>query len=61
MKKPPLFQVIARLKPLALDQQIHHLRALVKAEPPHSIRRNELQSILSGKLLKQLKRENKAA
>lgn len=61
MKKPPLFQVISRLKPLSLDQQIHHLRALVKQEPLYSIRRNELTSLLRGKLQRQLRKEIKAA
>ncbi len=62
MSKPtPIHLVVARLKPLSLVQQIHHLRALVALERVHSVRRNELLSILEGKLLKQLKREARAA
>lgn len=62
MRKPtPLHIVIARLKPLALHHQIAFLRSAVAAEPLYSIRRNELQSLLQGKLTKQLRRENRAA
>lgn len=61
MKSTPIHLVIARIKPLSLAQQIHHLRALVALERPYSVRRNELQSILDGKMLKQLKRENRSA
>ena len=61
MKPTPIHLIVARLKPLALAQQIHHLRALVALERPYSVRRNELQSLLDGKMLKQLKRENRAA
>lgn len=59
MKRQPIHQVIARLKPLSLTQQIHHLRALVQAEPLFSIRRNELESLLRGKMDKQLRKEIK--
>jgi len=55
----PIHIIIARIKRLALPHQIAHLRALVAAEKPHSVRRNELQSLLEGKLLKQLKAENR--
>jgi hypothetical protein len=59
--KPPIHIVCARIKRLSLPQQIHHLRALVAQEKPYSVRRNELQSLLEGKLLKQLRRESRAA
>jgi len=61
MNGPPIHVVYARIKRLSLPQQIHHLRALVAAEKPYSVRRNELQSLLEGKLLKQLRRESRAA
>lgn len=62
MSKPtPIHMVIARIKPLSLPQQIHHLRALVALERPHSIRRNELLSLLEGKMTKQLRKETRAA
>lgn len=61
MKPTPIFLICARLKRLPLHHRIAHLRALVAAELPHSVRRNELQSLLEGCLLKQLKREVRAA
>jgi hypothetical protein len=59
--KPPIHIVCARIKRLSLPQQIHHLRALVAQEKPFSVRRNELQSLLDGKVLKQLRKENRNA
>lgn len=61
MKPTPIHLILARIKPLALHQQIHHLRALVALERPYSVRRNELESLLRGKLEKQLRKENRAA
>ncbi len=61
MKPTPIHLVVARLKPLSLPQQIYHLRALLKLERIHSVRRNELQSLLDGKMIKQLRRESRAA
>lgn len=60
MKPTPIHLVISRIKRLALPHQIAHLRALVALERPHSIRRNELQSLLEGKLFRQLRAENRA-
>ena len=61
MKPTPIHLIVARIKPLSLAQQIYHLRSLVALERPYSVRRNELQSLLDGKMLKQLKREGRAA
>lgn len=61
MKPTPIHLVIARIKPLSLPQQIHHLRALVALERPYSVRRNELESLLRGKMEKQLRKESRAA
>lgn len=61
MKETPIHLVCARIKRLSLPQQIHHLRALVALEKPYSVRRNELQSLLTGKLTRQLRKENRAA
>ena len=61
MKPTPLHIIVARMKRLPLHHQIAHLRALVAQERPFSVRRNELQSLLTGKLTKQLKREARAA
>jgi len=60
-KATPIHVIVARLKPLPLHHQIAFLRSLLKAEKPFSVRRNELQSLLDGKMLKQLKKENRAA
>lgn len=61
MKPTPIHMILARIKPLSLAQQIHHLRALVALERPYSVRRNELESLLRGKLQKQLRKETRAA
>lgn len=61
MKPTPIHIVINRLKRLPLHHQIAHLRSLVATERPYSVRRNELQSLLDGKMLKQLRKENRAA
>jgi hypothetical protein len=60
MKPTPLHIIVARIKRLPLAHQIAHLRALVACEKPYSIRRNELESLLVGKMTKQLKRENRS-
>ena len=57
--KPAIHEIIRRIAGLPLRIQIDQLRALVAAEKPHSVRRNELQSLLDGKVLKQLKAENR--
>lgn len=61
MKQTPIHIIVARLKRIALPHQIAFLQSLLKLEKPHSVRRNELQSLLDGKMLKQLKKENRAA
>jgi hypothetical protein len=61
MKPTPIFVIVARLKPLSLPHQIAHLQALVRLEKPFSVRRNELESLLRGKMTKQLRRESRAA
>lgn len=61
MKPMPIHLVIARMKPLSLAQQIHHLRALVLLEKPYSVRRNELESLLRGKMERQLRKESRSA
>jgi hypothetical protein len=59
--KTPLHIVVSRMKRLPLNHRIAHLRALVAVEKPYSVRRNELQSLLEGAILKQLKKESRAA
>lgn len=59
MKPTPIHLVCSRIKRLALPHRIAHLKALVANEKPYSVRRNELQSLLDGAMLKQLKKENR--
>lgn len=60
-KQQPLHLIISALRKMTLDEQVSRLCAMVAQEKLHSVRRNELQSILEGKRLRQLKRENRAA
>lgn len=57
MKPTPIHLIVSRLKVLPLHHQIAHLQALVRTEKPYSVRRNELESLLAGKIQKQLRRE----
>lgn len=61
MKPTPLHLIVARLRKMRLEEQISRLRVMVALERPYSVRRNELESILVGKVTRQLKRESKAA
>jgi hypothetical protein len=61
MKAIPIHIVTNRITRLPLAHQIAHLRALVAAEPPRSIRRGELESLLKDKVTRQLKKESRAA
>lgn len=56
-----LHQLIARMKRLPPQHRIAHLRSLVAAEKPYSHRRTELEDLLQVEVLKQLKREIRAA
>lgn len=59
MKPTPLHLIVSRMRCLPLHHQIAHLRALVALERPYSVRWGELQSLLEGKLTKQLRVENR--
>lgn len=61
MKQTPIHIIVARLKRLPLIHQVEHLQTLVAAEKPQSVRRNELQSLLEGKMFRLLRKENRAA
>jgi len=61
MKPTPLHMIVSRLRKMRLEEQISRLRVMVALEKPFSLRRNELESILVGKVTRQLKRESKAA
>ncbi len=57
----PIYTILIIIARLSLPLQIHTLRKLVALERPYSVRRNELQSLLAGKILKQLRKESRAA
>lgn len=58
MKKPdPIYLIVSRLKRMPLHERIAQLRKMVEAERPRSVRRNELQSLLSGAVTKQVRTE----
>lgn len=61
MKPIPLHIIVAGLKGMPLHLQIADLRKRLAVERPFSVRRNELESMLQGKLLKQLKKESRSA
>ena len=61
MKPPPLHLIMARLRKMRLEEQISRLRVMVALEKPYSVRRNELESILVGKVTRQLRKESRAA
>ena len=56
-----LHQIITRMKRLPVQHRIAHLRALLSVEKPYSQRRCELEDLLQVEVLKQLKRECRAA
>lgn len=56
-----LHQLIARMKRLPPQHRIAHLRSLVAAEKPYSHRRTELEDLLQVEVLKQLRKEIRAA
>ena len=62
MTKPiPLYLIVARLRRMTLEDQVSKLRVMVALEKPYSVRRNELESLLQGKVTRLLRRESRAA
>lgn len=57
----PLHTIVIRLKRLPLRHQAAHLKALIDAEKPRSIRRGEMEVMLKDVNLRRLKRERSAA
>ena len=57
----PIFTILRRMKPLPLAHQIAHVRHLVAQEKPRSVRRGELEALLKQLMLRQLRKENRAA
>lgn len=56
-----IFEIVAKCKRLPLPDQIAFLRGELRKCPPYSVRHNEISSLLQGKMVKQLKREVRAA
>ncbi len=62
MTKPiPLYLIVSRLRRMSLEDQVSWLRKAVALEKPFSVRRNELESLLQGKVTRLLRRESRAA
>ena len=57
----PLHTLVTRLKRLPLQHQAAHLKALIDAEKPRSIRRGELEAMLKDVNLRRLKHEKRSA
>jgi hypothetical protein len=57
----PLHNIITRMKRLPLRHQAAHLKALIDAEKPRSIRRGELEAMLKDVNLRRLKSEKRSA
>jgi hypothetical protein len=61
MKTTPLHLIVARLRRMPLEEQVSKLIVMVALEKPYSVRRNELESLLQGKRIRQLRKESRAA
>ena len=61
MKQTPLHMIVSRLRKMPLHEQITRLRVMISLEKPYSVRRNELESLLQGKVTRQLRKEGRAA
>lgn len=61
MKPKPVYRVLRDIKVLSPFHQACHLRGLIASEKRRSIRRGELEEALKELMLKQIKRENRAA
>lgn len=59
--KPSIHEVLRRIQRLTLAHKAAHLAALVKIEPPRSIRRRELETALKDIRTRQLRKESRAA
>jgi hypothetical protein len=55
MKPTPIHLIVSRLKRMHLNDRVEELVRLVALEKPHSIRRNELLSLLEGAKRRQIK------
>jgi len=61
MKSTPIAVILRRIRPLAKQHQVAHLRGIIASEPKRGIRRHELEAALKDIINKQLKRECRVA
>lgn len=59
--KTPIHEIVRRMKRFPLAHQAAHLKALIDAEKPRSIRRGELEAMLKDVNLRRLKQERRSA
>lgn len=57
----PLHTIVTRMRRLPLAHQAAHLKALIDAEKPRSIRRGELEDMLKDVRTRLIRKENRAA
>jgi hypothetical protein len=57
----PLHTIMTRMKRLPLRHQAAHLKALIDAEKPRSVRRKELEAMARDVMLRRLKSEKRSA
>jgi hypothetical protein len=57
----PLHAIVSRMKRLPLRLQAQHLKVLIDAEKPRSIRRGELEAMLKDVNIRRLKHEKRSA
>ena len=57
----PLHVMIRRMQRLPAKHRIAHIKSLLAVEKPYSQRRNELEDLLQVEVLKQLRKEIRAA
>jgi hypothetical protein len=57
----PLHTIVTRMKRLPLRHQAAHLKVLIDAEKPRSIRRSELEAMLKDVNLRRLRHEKRSA
>jgi len=58
--KTPIHLVLRRISRLPAKHKQAHLRGLIDAEPPRSVRRQELEAAARDVITRQLKRERRA-
>ena len=56
-----IFEIVAKCKRIPLHEQIAFLRGELRKCPLHSVRYNEIYSLLRARLEKQLRKEARAA